>query len=109
MATKTKKLYRTNIETRDKFIDLLISQKTPGFKTQSLLYKTIEDIKFPHLKRWKSIGDFPHYISANYTPIVDWLLDHKILFRHNIQNRIVYFVNQSKLSTTINYSPIYSI
>jgi hypothetical protein len=109
MATKSKKLYGVNIDARDKFINLLIREKISGFRTQSILYKALEEIKFPYLKNWASIGDFPHYAPVNYTPIVDWLLDRGILTKHRIQNRIVYFVNQSKLSGKINYSPIYNI
>ena len=84
------------------------------FETQSLLFKFIEEIKFPFTIHWrerkswvKNMDRLPFYSQVNYMPIVNWLLDRGVITRMPETKAIKYMVNQRKLANLKDLSPTY--
>ncbi len=109
---KTKKLYDTNMEVLTLVLTELQHRNIKLFETQSLLYKFVEEIKFPHTISWRHrntnmFGRKPFYSQANYDPVVNWLLDRKVITRLPESNVIKYTVNKSMLANLKDLSPTY--
>ena len=106
------------------FIDRIWDNRIEVFETQSLLYKAIEDIKFPHLRRTRAYlrnqypfhniipspyERKPYYMPNNYQPIVNWLMHNGILTRYTNANVIVYKVNRERIMEIPTWKNTYNI
>ena len=106
------------------FIDRIWDNRIEEFETQSLLYKAIEDIKFPHLCRTRNLqrnhyyanthgpspyDRKPYYMPNNYQPIVNWLMHNGILTRYTNANVIVYKVNRERIMEIPTWKNTYNI
>jgi hypothetical protein len=109
---KTKKLYETNMEVLTVVLTELQHRNIKLFETQSLLYKFVEEIKFPHTISWRHrntnmFDRKPFYSQANYDPIVNWLLDRNVISRLPESKIIKYTVNANKLANLKDLTPTY--
>lgn len=81
------KLYSDNFTVAKQVINHIATNQITGFKTQNELYCLIEDIKFPNLssiRRDRSSYTSPNtpvYSQVNYTPIVEWMVNHGLIQR----------------------------
>lgn len=121
---KTKSLNSNSMDSAMQLIDQIWDKRIDAFETQSLLYKEIEDIKFPHLSRVRNrqhnhyfannIGPSPYdrkpyYMPNNYQPIVKWLMHNGILTRYTNANVIVYKVNRERITEIPTWKNTYNI
>lgn len=111
---KTKKLYETNMEVLTIVLTELQHRNIKLFETQSLLYKFVEEIKFPYTINWRRSNTNmfdrkPFYSQANYDPIVNWLLDRNVISRLPETKVIKYTVNTNKLANLKDLTPTYFI
>lgn len=104
-------------------IDQIWDNRIEEFETQSLLYKTIEDIKFPYLRNRRNrqqnhyfannttspYDRKPYYMPNNYQPIVKWLMHNGILTRYTNANIIVYKVNRERIMEIPTWKNTYNI
>ena len=108
---KTKKLYETNMEVLTLVLTELQHRNLTLFQTQSLMYKFVEEIKFPHTIKWRTITSTynrkPFYSQVNYNPVVNWLIDRDIVTRLPETGIIKYKVNQNNLANLKDLSPTY--
>ena len=114
---KSKQLYEVNSEVLMSVLTELNNRNIKGFNTQQSLMAFIEEIKFPHLNKWRDRGygkpNRPFWANRNYEPIVDWLVDRKILIhetRLRGKKQLIhhYDVHQSALSELSDLSPYYT-
>lgn len=121
---KTKSLNNNSMDCAMELIDHIWDSRIEEFETQSLLYKTIEDIKFPHCKRTRNrqhkhyiennygpspYDRKPYYMPNNYQPILRWLMHNKILTRYTNANVIVYKVNRERIMEIPTWKNTYNI
>jgi len=125
---KTKRLNDNSMATVLEIIDQIWDRRIDQFDTQSLLYRFIEDIKFPHLKRTRARqSDYisnvghgrdnpyerkPYYMPCNYQPIVNWLMHNEILSKRQSMGRvnvIEYMVDRERIMEIPNFRNTYNI
>ena len=121
---KTKSLNNNSMDCVEHLINQIWDNRIEEFETQSLLYKTIEDIKFPHLRKVRNrqhnhyfannylpspYDRKPYYMPNNYQPIVRWLMHNRILTRHTNANVIVYKVNRERILEIPTWKNTYNI
>ncbi len=100
-----RRLYNRNLQTAKVAQMLINKNRILRFKSQNSLYIFLEDIKNPNLKnaRLRFRPKQPYYQGKqNYGPIVDRLIERKILFTVPNGNRIEYHVNKRLQFSDIN-------